>query len=266
MDIVIPTWNSMPHFERCLNSLDDAFPRLDDIIVVDKQSTDGTREEAEKYGCRVITNTGTLGHARWDGLNEIDSKWLAFIDSDIELPRNWYNNMKGYMSDDVGWIFGRTIPDDPVFQDFKLRKMNKELKEPRVLKHGQRAFTNNTLCRREPLLEVDKDRLLALNAFEDNLLSMTMQEQEYKVLEVPVPCTHIGRHSGVWRFGWNTSGYIHLHGRDVSCLLDGLYPVKHGIEMVTQYGDFRLLREGMRGVMIHLLTFVFPSLFYEVER
>ena len=99
IDIIIPTWNSMPEFEKCLKSIQKAFPEdvIGRIIVIDKHSEDGTVETAEKYGCKVIYDDTTLGSARLKGLREAKTEWVAFIDSDIALPEGWFLKMSNLL-------------------------------------------------------------------------------------------------------------------------------------------------------------------------
>lgn len=70
--------------ERCLKSVQDI---VDEIIIVDTGSTDGTVKIAEKYGANIL-------HFKWNddfslarncGLEKASGKWILVLDADEEL-------------------------------------------------------------------------------------------------------------------------------------------------------------------------------------
>ena len=232
LTIIIPTWNSMPEFERCLNSIPKAFPEgtVKEIIVVDKHSTDNTVECAKKHGCTILYDDISLGSARLKGLHHAKTDWIAFIDSDIELPEGWFENMHLlYLfhnslppSNKIGWIYGRTIDDREPIKSEKLWKMQRELGTNgyRLLKEGDRAYTNNTLCLREPLLN---SKIEHLNAWEDYVLTQDMLKAGYNIVEVPVTCTHLRSHTynkfGIMTEAWGIAGEIKAKGWNIRTIL-----------------------------------------------
>ena len=131
ISIIIPTYNSMPELKKCLSSFKDAFPKntIAEIIIVDKNSSDGTIECAKKFNCTILTNIISLGSARSMGLEHAKTELICFIDSDIVLTKNWYNDMLNSLdfSVNVGWIYGRTIDDKEPLKSEKIYKMEMEL-------------------------------------------------------------------------------------------------------------------------------------------
>lgn len=93
LSIIIPTHNSEPTIERCINSLtSQSFPREKfEIIVVDDGSTDKTAKLAEKTGADrvIVTESCFQGKARNIGVNISRGDLLAFIDSDCEAKEGW---------------------------------------------------------------------------------------------------------------------------------------------------------------------------------
>lgn len=248
VSVIIPTWNSMPEFEKCLNSIPKAFPEdiIKEIIVIDKHSTDGTVEIAKKHGCTILYDDISLGSARLKGLHHAKTEWIAFIDSDIELPVGWYLSMmynmviietifnsiitinvpNSYHQARIGWIYGRTIDDREPIKSEKLWKMQRELGTNgyRLLKEGDRAYTNNTLCLREPLLN---SKIEHLNAWEDYILTQDMLKAGYNVVEVPVTCTHLRSHTynkfGIMTEAWGIAGEIKTKGWNIRTILRPLW-------------------------------------------
>jgi len=247
LTIIIPTWNSMPEFEKCLDSFKHAFPEdiVKDIIVIDKNSTDGTIETAEKYGCKILYDDTTLGSARLKGLREAKTDWIAFIDSDIELPEGWFSKMlnlleKAPYSYRIGWIYGRTIDDREPLKSEKLYKLQIEFKNRtyRFLKEGDRAYTNNTLCLRKPLLNA---KIEHLNAWEDWVLTQEMLKAGYAVVEVPVTCTHLRSHTyskfGVMTEAWGIAGELKAKGINPYTLLRPFWFLYWGTRCTFHFKD-----------------------------
>ena len=130
---VIPTFNRRQYIRRAIDSVFAQTVAVDEIIVVDDGSTDGTTAAVEAwYGSRVRVvrqaNAG-VASARWRGIQEANGDWIAFLDSDDE----WTPERNGQLLDaaarvppDVAWIFGdlRVVTDQgdgmTLFEEFGL--------------------------------------------------------------------------------------------------------------------------------------------------
>lgn len=110
---VIPTFNRLAYIPRAIDSLLAQTVPVDEVIIVDDGSTDGTAEMIEaQYGPRIRLvrqqNTGVSG-ARRRGIQEAEGEWIAFLDSDDE----WMPDRNRQLLEaatrvplDVAWIFG----------------------------------------------------------------------------------------------------------------------------------------------------------------
>jgi len=246
VDVIIPTWNSMPEFRSCLNSIDKAFPRgvVKNIIVVDKgSSVDDTVNVAKEYGCIVLTDPGSLGSARYLGLMVSSSDWIVFVDSDIILPEGWFLKMIGSVDlyDGVGWFFGRTVDDFEPLHSEKLYKIQIDFKNNscRVLNKGDRPYTHNSIIRRVPLLRAN---INGLNSWEDYVLGQTLMDQGYKIVEFPVTCVH-QRKSTYGKWGnlteaWSISGELKVKGWNVKTLLKPFWFLWWGLRCSIHFKDF----------------------------
>lgn len=86
--IVMATLNSMATIERSLNAIKKQnYPASNvDVMVIDGGSTDGTREMAARFGCRVIDNPRVDPvSAKLIGLREAKGDYLMHVDSDEVL-------------------------------------------------------------------------------------------------------------------------------------------------------------------------------------
>src|SRR5713101_2747104 len=83
--IVIPTYNSAGTIEHCLDSITKQTELPEEILVVDRFSTDGTPEIAKKLSARVIQAHANRSLGRNIGLNHSSSQGIIFIDADMRL-------------------------------------------------------------------------------------------------------------------------------------------------------------------------------------
>ena len=133
MSAVIPAYNRRDFITRAVDSVMRQTVPVDEIIVVDDGSTDGTAEVVEsRYGnaVRVVRqpNRGVSG-ARRRGIEEAHGDWIAFLDSDDEwTPERNAALVRAteLVPPDVAWIFGdlRFVTDDgespSLFQEYGL--------------------------------------------------------------------------------------------------------------------------------------------------
>ncbi|UCD54852.1 MAG: glycosyltransferase family 2 protein [Candidatus Omnitrophota bacterium] len=82
---VLITKNEERNIKRCLDSL----KWVDEIVVVDGESTDKTQETAKSYGAKVIEHrfTGDFGLERNIGNDNATGDWILALDADETIPR-----------------------------------------------------------------------------------------------------------------------------------------------------------------------------------
>ena len=82
ISVVINTYNAERHLERVLESVKD----FDEVLVCDMESTDQTREIAERHGCRVVTfergRYNIVEPAREYAIHEARYPWVLVVDAD----------------------------------------------------------------------------------------------------------------------------------------------------------------------------------------
>ena len=89
--IIVATWNSAAYVKECLDAITSQGIGDYEIIVVDKESTDGTLSIAKSYPkTKIVTILKRgMGVARNLGLQEAKGDFIVFVDSDIIIPPSW---------------------------------------------------------------------------------------------------------------------------------------------------------------------------------
>src|SRR5262245_54388400 len=89
LSFVVPAYNEAALIGRCIASIRRECPGAA-IIAIDNNSTDGTDSVARSAGATVAYETRRgITCARQRGLELAETKWVAFIDADTELPTGW---------------------------------------------------------------------------------------------------------------------------------------------------------------------------------
>ncbi len=93
VEVVVVNRNGRPHLAKCLRSLRDQEYGRFGVVVVDNDSSDGSREEVardfpEFRRIHLGRNRG-FGAAVNAGFASVDADYYALLNSDAEAPRNW---------------------------------------------------------------------------------------------------------------------------------------------------------------------------------
>jgi len=84
LSVFVCTYNSAVTLDDCLSSIEKAVEG-GRVIVIDHESTDGTVEIARKHGATVLSERTGLGRARQMAFDSVGTRFLAFVDSDVEI-------------------------------------------------------------------------------------------------------------------------------------------------------------------------------------
>jgi glycosyltransferase involved in cell wall biosynthesis len=112
VSIIIPTKNEERNIEKCLESAArQSYPAEKiEIIVVDNNSADRTKEIARKYTDKIF-NAGSERSAQKNfGARQAAGEWLLFLDADMRLAENVVAECVKKISDDKG-IAALYIPE-----------------------------------------------------------------------------------------------------------------------------------------------------------
>ena len=104
VSLVIPTRNEAGSLEKTIKEIPTGF--VDEIVVSDGHSADGTLEIAKKLGCKAITQEGKgFGLGIISGIQQATGNVIIIMDADgsqnpADIPRLLEKINEGY---DVGW-------------------------------------------------------------------------------------------------------------------------------------------------------------------
>jgi len=117
ISIIIPTRNSGKFLEKCLISIKNQTYRNIEIIVVDNDSTDKTKEISRKYTEFIFDKGPERSAQRNFGAFKSKGRYLLFIDSDMELSKNVVSECVGKINQDPN-LRGLIIPEESVGEGF----------------------------------------------------------------------------------------------------------------------------------------------------
>jgi len=111
LSVITVNWNGLEYLKKCIDSLVEHSPADTEIIVVDNASTDGSVEylkEAQSANVRPVflqENTGWVGGIN-EGLKWVKGEYVCFINNDIEVTGDWFDNMAKHFDDPDGKNIG----------------------------------------------------------------------------------------------------------------------------------------------------------------
>ncbi len=88
VSVIIPTKNSSKTLEGCLKSIKEQSYKNIELIIVDNNSTDNTKEIAKKYTDKVYNFGPERSAQRNFGVKNSEGQFILIIDSDMELSNN----------------------------------------------------------------------------------------------------------------------------------------------------------------------------------
>jgi len=195
IDVVLLTKDSERILESCLKSVYRNIP-VRRLIVVDGYSSDSTIEILGRFdddykNVKIIYDRGTRATARQKGIENVETEWFLFVDSDVVLCRDWYGKALNYVNDDVGAVWGievwSTIRNQATLKMFL--RITRKLFE-------LRGGTHDTLIRTCLVKDIQIPR--DLHVFEDAYVKDWITAKGYRAVACYDPyCIHF-RPQNVW--------------------------------------------------------------------
>ena len=195
IDVVVLTKNSEQTLEKCLCSIYKNLP-VRKLIVVDGYSTDKTSEILQTFNrkhknIKIIHDDGTRATARQKGIENVETDWFMFVDSDVELCENWFEKATKHIDKNVGGIWGIEVWS--VIQNPATLKMFLWITR-RIFEI--RGGTHDMLVRRDAIRDIKIPE--TLHVFEDAYIKEWITKKGYRVVACYDPyCLHY-RPENVW--------------------------------------------------------------------
>ena len=90
VSIIIPVKNGEEFLERCLSSIFNQEGINFEVIVVNNESTDNSKDVAEKFDVKIVESKGKSAAAvRNDGAKCAEFDIIGFLDADCVVPEGW---------------------------------------------------------------------------------------------------------------------------------------------------------------------------------
>jgi glycosyltransferase involved in cell wall biosynthesis len=195
VDVVLITKDSERMLRQCVQSVYDNVP-VGQLIVVDGYSQDKTLEILSQFNQTygnviIILDHGTRATARQKGIDQVNTEWFLFVDSDVVLCKDWYKKAQKYVGKDVGAVWGTEVWST--------------IKNPKTLKlfltttrkiFEVRGGTHDTLIRTDLIKDIKIPEYL--HVFEDAYIKDWIEKKGYRVVACYNPfCIHY-RPRTVW--------------------------------------------------------------------
>jgi Glycosyl transferase family 2 len=105
---IIPAYNAEKTLGKVLEALAAQDEPVDEVIVVDDASTDGTAELAREHGVRIVATDGKgfAGEARNRGWEEARGSVVVFLDSDVVPQPGWGAGLRRALREYPGAVIG----------------------------------------------------------------------------------------------------------------------------------------------------------------
>jgi glycosyltransferase involved in cell wall biosynthesis len=195
VDVVLLTKNSERVLEKCLESVYQNVP-VNRLIVVDGYSTDRTLEilsqfNRKHHNVKVVYDRGTRATARQKGIENVETEWFMFVDSDVVLCRNWYQKAIKHINNNVGAVWGievwSTLQNQATLKMFLI--ITRKIFE-------LRGGTHDTLIRVNLVKDIEIPK--NLHVFEDAYIKEWITRKGYEMVACYDPyCVHY-RPPNVW--------------------------------------------------------------------
>ena len=220
VDVVLLTKNSVePCLRKCLYSICNNIP-INRLIVVDGNSHDNTVETIMKIKrsnrpkVELIYDSGTRGSARQKGIEAVETKYFAFVDSDVILCDDWFQKAFKLMKNDIGAVWGVAIDTERLWKNWTQAICiigGLTIGEFYVRSGRMRGQLHDTLIRTESVKDIHIPS--ELHSYEDEYIRRHIEKRGFKWLPTLNPfCYHFKPHHDVFSESYSTASLGKRYG------------------------------------------------------
>lgn len=188
LDVIIIAKNEEYNIARCLDSIIKNISDIDfRIILSDSNSTDKTVSIARKYSVEILkieSNLYSAALGRQVGLQYSKSKYVMFLDADMELAEKWIEKAIDYLEKSENEIAGVTgIRSDKIYQENKFVKSKENVYKICKVQESSH-FGGAGLFKTHALKDVGGYDI-RMTSNEEPELHSRLTKKGYKVIELP---------------------------------------------------------------------------------
>ena len=183
LDVIMCTWNSCkPWFRKCLLSIKREV-NVHCFLVIDRYSSDDTASVIRSVfpEAKIIYTNANLAVARKVGIKQVDTRYFAFIDDDVELCGGWFKKLFALITnrERIGAVQGFTR----YFVDYldKIQISELRFRKGNYREVTGRGLTHNTIILSRLVKDFKPPPII--HSWEDFLLTQHIIEKDYKWIE-----------------------------------------------------------------------------------
>lgn len=170
VSVIIPAYNEEKYIKRAITSVFNQSVDADEVLVINNNSTDKTKEIAEKLGVKVIDeeNQGMIP-TRDRGFNEAKFDIIARIDADVEVNPDWIKRIKyNFAQKKIDAISGpvilthpklKMVPESPLPSHLYLESLRLLSKGKRYLQGPNMSLTKDIWAKVKDLVSHDETKV-----------------------------------------------------------------------------------------------------------
>ncbi len=172
ISVIVPTLNEIRSIETVLKSISQE--NVDEILVVDGHSTDGTIDLVEKLGYRLLSQEGHgLGNAIQTGINNTKGDVIVIVDADGSHDSRDIARLAAKIQQGYDVVVGSRYISGPSIRGFAIgtlfpRSQSSSYDDTLIREIGNRLFT--FLCRKIYHLQIH-DTLMGFKAFRRHIFN-----------------------------------------------------------------------------------------------
>ncbi len=197
ISIYIPVFNAEKTIEQSIHSIKEQSINVNEIIIIDDNSNDNTKEIIKKFSdIKIITNKSNmgLGYSRNLGMKESKNNIVGAIDADVVLDKYWLETLlKNLGKNNIVMCGGKMIERiDGRFNSWRAKYYSqnwgdKDLENPPFL------YGCNTIQLKSAWLKVNGyDEKLKTNGEDISFTNKIREQQNYKLLySAQALCHHL---------------------------------------------------------------------------
>lgn len=192
VSVIVPTYNSSAFLETCLKSIQQQTYNNIELVVVDNNSTDNSKEIAKKYTTMVF-NKGPERSAQVNyGVEKAHGEYVYKVDSDFVLDADVVAQCIAKVQEEYDAVVVHNSPDKTISWIAKIRKFEVNMYKYDIT-HSSARFVKKTVY--ESIGGFNEK----ITAGEDYDFQNKLNRAGYKTGFIPAEALHLGEPKSIWK-------------------------------------------------------------------